>query len=345
VPTQLLQVKPSPQLRQTRQAIKDAVLDARFSPDGKTLVSTGPLGEVILWDVDGLKKRFELPAEGHVYGVSFTHDSKRLLLPSYQPVDADGKPLQRPYSAGAVKGLHGGVRVCDVGSGKLLAWLRREPQRGVFRVSVTADGNTAVLQEVARDSKDKQTLCTSLWDLTTRKPRAELPGNEAMYAVSPDGKTLVRRGEKGAALWDIDSARPRATLTKTGEYLGRCVYSADGRTLVGIVSGTDGASVALWNVASGERLKQLTAGVQESVHSLALSPDGNWLAMGSGSPSRTVEPADVQVWNVKTGKQVLALRGHINSVTAVDFHPDGKLLASSGSDGTIRLWDLSTLAP
>ncbi|MBO2464560.1 WD40 repeat domain-containing serine/threonine protein kinase [Actinomadura violacea] len=39
------------------------------------------------------------------------------------------------------------------------------------------------------------------------------------------------------------------------------------------------------------------------------------------------------------------LKGHTGRVTAVAFSPDGKTLASTSDDGTVRLWDLATRAP
>jgi len=41
-----------------------------------------------------------------------------------------------------------------------------------------------------------------------------------------------------------------------------------------------------------------------------------------------------------TGKMVLTLEGHTDTVTAVSFSPDRKLLVSGSKDRTIKLWEM-----
>ncbi len=76
-------------------------------------------------------------------------------------------------------------------------------------------------------------------------------------------------------------------------------------------------------------------GHNDSVHSIAFSPDGKILASGSGDKT-------IKLWDISTGETIKMLTGHSKGVDSVSFSPDGKILASGSYDKTIKLWDVST---
>jgi WD40 repeat protein len=52
---------------------------------------------------------------------------------------------------------------------------------------------------------------------------------------------------------------------------------------------------------------------------------------------------DIRLCDVATGREQAVLSGHHGSVTHVTRHRDGRTLASSSNDHTVRLWNLPAL--
>ena len=52
-------------------------------------------------------------------------------------------------------------------------------------------------------------------------------------------------------------------------------------------------------------------------------------------------PIRLQIWDIKAGAICDVFEGHQQEVYSVEFSRDGRLLASGGGDGTVRIWNMN----
>ncbi|KAJ2506524.1 hypothetical protein IWW47_001543 [Coemansia sp. RSA 2052] len=76
----------------------------------------------------------------------------------------------------------------------------------------------------------------------------------------------------------------------------------------------------------------------EEVHSIAVSRDGQLLAVGGQSTA-------VKVFDAETGEAVYTLTGCLKSINHVEISSDGALVLAASSDHTARIWRLDTGRP
>jgi WD40 repeat protein len=157
-----------------------------------------------------------------------------------------------------------------------------------------------------------------------------------VLAFSPDGRTLASGGMDGSLkLWEMLSGKERARLRGHPKGLIAGAYSADGRWLAW---GGHGSEVWL---RSNNATPCILRAPGESTYALAFTPDGKLLALGGGNAGK--EPrGDLWLWDVRTARSLFPLVGHTRFVAALEFSPDGRVLATGDAGGNLRLWEVAS---
>lgn len=109
-------------------------------------------------------------------------------------------------------------------------------------------------------------------------------------------------------------------------------FTPDSKT-VGVA---DGRNITLYDLESGERLRQIPLnglGSPRAPGSLEIDPSGKSLALFN-----TEAGTNIQILDLRTG-QTLATLQHPDFVCHLAWHPDGRRLAAGCADKTIHVWD------
>jgi WD40 repeat protein len=353
-----------------------------FSPDGKYLATAGG-GDLRVWNTQNWSPACEpIPQDGSIERLVFSPDIKYLYvagggggLQIHARYDWRVGKLDRAYQghksglADLVLSADGKtmvtsnyyediIHVWDTATGRIEKSFKTP--RLAHQFALSPDGST-LLRRIALQSDDREEAKTtwtveSLGPGALHIPESILAGNIAHVAFSPDGRQLLTIGgpnkedgtspERALRLFDVQLGFRELASSKVAMLPPRraTLYPSQGALLLqGKWSSGDLHAFSLPDLKplkGFEKVRERFEKAEKSsgdTKSACLSPDGALLAVG------VLFRPTPHLFRTNGYDELAPVDGHGDSIIAVSFPADGKILRTLGSDNTICTWDARTL--
>ncbi len=324
--------------------------------DGKTLITGSPEKALRFWN----------PADG------------KILRTADVPAGTRSLALSRDDSLMAAIGSDGTVRVIKVADGKQTHVIKATATAADFLPdgkSVVTVGTDGAVRIWTLPAKPGEAPAARTINLDSKKPVGGM-------LVQRDGTLLIVSGDAKCRVVNLASGKDARSFTLAAGPVLAPALSPDGKSLL---VGSEDRLVRLYDLGSG-KLAATFGPHGGAVRSLAFSPKGDravtsadgvvkvWdIATGSGviafgypaakagDPSPAVQAAlllgdgrlvaaaekTARMWTIEGAwSDVRTFGPHVFRVLAIDFSPDGKLMATGGGEpsrsGEVKIWDVAT---
>ncbi len=327
-----------------------------FSHDGRYLAAGQSPGEGVVWKVDDWSRAGTFEAKGSVEALVFSNDDQSLyvlggaMAPIHDRVDwRTGKRedvlgehkqgiTQVSLSADGTRMLTASyyenkAYVWEMPAGKMLKSFGFPEE--CHLAALSPDGKTLVRQTA------KTELAVEPLDGGPARKISESAAEISETAFAGDSKHLIvcTYGYRDSFLlkqYDISGA---AKVVATGGLASnRCTGLLVCRDARHVVALTQDGKVAVFSLPDLALVKVLVDEKYSSRGraSVALSPDGKRLAIGSRSDT-------VRLFDAATFEPILPASGHGSGIKEAYFSADGKTIRTIGTDNSICTWDAATL--
>ncbi len=313
-----------------------------WRPDGQAFASGAEDGTVEIWSATGERLAALRGHTAPVWNLAWAADGERLLSSG-----ADNVPrLWEPERATLVAALRGHQTAAADEAG-----------RGINSTSVSPDGRL-----IATASKDGDVW---VWDATTGAARTQLEGHDGAVVevlFTADGTSAVTADGSAVRIWSLAAPdRPRAIIPEPTGGL-RCVRVAGGGLLVAVaragpvrvIDPRTNAVVRTLTTHVGQRCPAvsgahvITLGAGGELRAWHLDGRRLWeTATGLDATSFSVtrervaigtDGGRVRVFDLATGRPIIALPGVRQKVWAIAMSPDGRSVLAGSLGGALRVY-------
>lgn len=295
------------------------IMSLDVSPDGKLLASLA-YGKIGIYDFATGEQR--LISLGDYAGAS----------PGQIGFSPDGKHL---ISTGS---FDPDVALIDVASGEIVQKLEQVlPGIDAQGFAFFPDGKKAFLGYVGFGSEPPDAMV--IWDLETgeKRPLANAAVAGRNVSFSPNRKWYAgnfgSRDSLGHPIFDAATGEVAFLVNLGLVSLNHLCFLPDNERIAVSTGDRSDARLQILNFKSDKVEASLDVPELRAA-SLAVSPDGNYVAMGT-------RDGFAVVWDVQSNALLPFRATHKGSVAGIAFTPDGQQLITGGGggDGTIAIWD------
>ncbi len=315
-----------------------------FSPDGNYLAGYKDNSEekhefFTIWEIPRYSEVPIVQPAQKLYDLAFSRDGKYL----------------------AVTFEDGITEIREADNGRQFVRLKHE---AFVNTIFTPDGKFIASLGGHEQDENQAPVTIRIWELGSERDVVQIPTKVSSYGFnldnivfSPDSKHLIILESEDWAnltikIWDINTGIEIKQIPINSpdklDWINKANISSNGKYIaLGSELEEDKSLLTVQEISSDKEVTriQIEARWSRLLRRFVFSSDGNYIAgFGGDRSSGTVTntwDGIIQVWQISSSRKVTHIELE-RLVSDVAFSPDSKFLAARTTDGTTRVWDLTS---